>query len=90
MYRAGFEMGPMWQVGVGISLPVWIERRQKNQLAEAQRLVQHIAVFWVQRIPQAFLSYRKYFIWVIHQSHMTLIFLVPKNIPTINRFFYIF
>ena len=39
MYRAGFEMGPMWQVGVGISLPVWIERRQKNQLAEAQALV---------------------------------------------------
>lgn len=39
MYRAGFEMGPMWQVGVGISLPVWIERRQKNQLAEAQAQV---------------------------------------------------
>ena len=39
MYRAGFEMGPMWQVGVGVSLPVWIERRQKNQLAEAQAQV---------------------------------------------------
>lgn len=39
MYRAGFEMGPMWQVGVGISLPVWIERRQKNQVAEAQAQV---------------------------------------------------
>ena len=39
MYRAGYEMGPMWQVGVGISLPVWIERRQKNQLAEAQAQV---------------------------------------------------
>lgn len=39
MDRAGFEMGPMWQVGVGISLPVWIERRQKNQLAEAQAQV---------------------------------------------------
>lgn len=39
MYRAGFEMGPMWQVGVGISLPIWVERRQKNQLAEAQAQV---------------------------------------------------
>ena len=39
MYRAGFEMGPMWQVGVGVSLPVWIERRQRNQLAEAQAQV---------------------------------------------------
>jgi outer membrane protein, heavy metal efflux system len=39
MYRAGFEMGPMWQVGIGVSLPVWIERRQKNQLAEAQAQV---------------------------------------------------
>lgn len=39
MDRAGFEMGPMWQVGVGVSLPLWIERRQKNQLAEAQSQV---------------------------------------------------
>ena len=39
MYRGGFEMGPMWQVGVGVSLPVWIERRQQNQLAEAQAIV---------------------------------------------------
>lgn len=39
MYRGSFEMGPMWQVGVGVSLPVWIERRQQNQLAEAQAIV---------------------------------------------------
>ena len=36
MYRGNFAMGPMWQVGVGVSLPVWINRRQQNQLAEAQ------------------------------------------------------
>lgn len=39
MYRAGFEMGPMWQVGVGVSLPIWHDRRQQNQLAEAQAQV---------------------------------------------------
>ena len=39
MYRGSFEMGPMWQVGVGISLPVWVNRRQRNQLAEAQARV---------------------------------------------------
>ncbi len=39
MYRGSFEMGPMWQVGVGISLPIWIERRQQNRLAEAQAIV---------------------------------------------------
>jgi cobalt-zinc-cadmium efflux system outer membrane protein len=39
MYRGNFAMGPMWQVGVGISLPVWVNRRQKNQLAEAQARV---------------------------------------------------
>lgn len=39
MYRGSFEMGPMWQVGVGINVPLWIERRQKNQLAEAQAVV---------------------------------------------------
>jgi outer membrane protein, heavy metal efflux system len=39
MYRGSFEMGPMWQVGVGISIPLWIERRQQNQLAEAQAVV---------------------------------------------------
>ncbi|HEX9161787.1 MAG TPA: TolC family protein, partial [Thermoanaerobaculia bacterium] len=27
MYRAGFEAGPMWQVGVGVSLPVWVDKR---------------------------------------------------------------
>jgi outer membrane protein, heavy metal efflux system len=36
MYRNGFEMGPMWQIGVGVSLPVWIDRRQHNQLAAAR------------------------------------------------------
>lgn len=36
MYRGNFAMGPMWQAGVGISLPVWINKRQQNQLAEAQ------------------------------------------------------
>ena len=35
MYRGSFEMGPMWQVGAGISIPAWIDRRQRNQLAEA-------------------------------------------------------
>ena len=39
MYRGSFEMGPMWQAGVGVSLPIWIERRQQNQLAEAQAIV---------------------------------------------------
>jgi outer membrane protein TolC len=39
MYRGAFEMGPMWQVGVGVSVPLWVERRQENRLAEAQALV---------------------------------------------------
>jgi len=39
MYRGNFEMGPMWQVGVGISLPIWSSKRQQNQLAEAQARV---------------------------------------------------
>jgi cobalt-zinc-cadmium efflux system outer membrane protein len=39
MYRGNFEMGPMWQVGVGLSLPVWANKRQQNQLAEAQARV---------------------------------------------------
>ena len=39
MYRGSFEMGPMWQVGVGINIPLWIERRQQNQLAAAQAVV---------------------------------------------------
>lgn len=40
MYRPGFEMGPMWQVGVSVSLPTWIDRRQKNQLEEANARLQ--------------------------------------------------
>jgi len=36
MYRGGFEMGPMWQLGVGVSIPLWSEKRQQNQLAEAE------------------------------------------------------
>jgi outer membrane protein, heavy metal efflux system len=44
MYRGNFPMGPMWQVGVGVSLPIWINRRQQNQLAEAQaRVVEQTA-----------------------------------------------
>lgn len=39
MYRGNLEMGPMWQIGVGVSLPVWINKRQQNQLAEAQARV---------------------------------------------------
>lgn len=39
MYRGSYEMGPMWQVGVGVTVPLWIERRQQNQLAEAQAVV---------------------------------------------------
>ena len=39
MYRGSFEMGPMWQVGVGVSLPIWVDRRQKNQLAESEAVV---------------------------------------------------
>ncbi len=39
MYRGNFAEGPMWQVGVGVSLPVWINKRQKNQLAEARARV---------------------------------------------------
>lgn len=36
MYRGSFEMGPMWQVGVGISIPAWLDRRQRNLLAETE------------------------------------------------------
>lgn len=36
---AGVERGPMWQAGVGISIPLWIEKRQQNQLAEAHAIV---------------------------------------------------
>ncbi|HSP33541.1 MAG TPA: TolC family protein, partial [Thermoanaerobaculia bacterium] len=39
MYRGNFEMGPMWQVGVGFSVPLWTERRQQNLLASAQATV---------------------------------------------------
>lgn len=39
MDRGSFEMGPMWQIGVGVTIPLWIERRQQNQLAEAQAIV---------------------------------------------------
>lgn len=39
MDRGSFEMGPMWQVGVGVTVPLRIERRQRNQLAEAEALV---------------------------------------------------
>ncbi len=39
MYRGNLDMGPMWQVGLGVSLPVWVNRRQRNQLAEAQARV---------------------------------------------------
>jgi cobalt-zinc-cadmium efflux system outer membrane protein len=39
MYRGNWEMGPMWQVGLGVSLPVWANKRQQNQLAEAQARV---------------------------------------------------
>ena len=39
MYRGNFEMGPMWQVGVGVSIPLWSNRRQQNQLAEAEAVV---------------------------------------------------
>ena len=31
MYRGSFEMGPMWQAGAAISLPIWTNRRQQNQ-----------------------------------------------------------
>jgi cobalt-zinc-cadmium efflux system outer membrane protein len=39
MYRGSFVMGPMWQAGVGVSLPIWVNRRQQNQLAEAEARV---------------------------------------------------
>ncbi|HYM61281.1 MAG TPA: TolC family protein [Thermoanaerobaculia bacterium] len=39
MYRGNFAMGPMWQVGVGVSLPIRAKKRQQNQLAEAQARV---------------------------------------------------
>jgi outer membrane protein TolC len=42
MYRGNFEMGPMWQVGVGISLPLWVNKRQQNQLAEARARVAEV------------------------------------------------
>lgn len=40
MLRPGFEMGPMWQVGVSLSVPLWVDRRQRNQLAEARARVE--------------------------------------------------
>ncbi|HEV2721164.1 MAG TPA: TolC family protein [Thermoanaerobaculia bacterium] len=36
MYRGRFEMGPMWQIGAGVSLPLWSDKKQQNQLAEAE------------------------------------------------------
>jgi cobalt-zinc-cadmium efflux system outer membrane protein len=39
MYRGNFAMGPMWQAGVGVSLPLWVNKRQQNQLAEAEARV---------------------------------------------------
>ena len=30
------SMRSMWQIGAGVSLPVWINKRQQNQLAEAR------------------------------------------------------
>lgn len=39
MSRGSFEMGPMWQIGVGVSIPAWSDRRQRNQLAEAHARV---------------------------------------------------
>ena len=36
MYRGAFEMGPMWQASVSVTVPAWIDRRQRNELAEAQ------------------------------------------------------
>lgn len=38
-FVASVELGPMWQIGVGVSLPVWVNKRQRNQLAEAHALV---------------------------------------------------
>jgi outer membrane protein TolC len=32
-------VGTMWQVGVGVSLPLWQNKRQRNQLAEAEARV---------------------------------------------------
>lgn len=40
MLRPGFEMGPMWQIGVNLSLPLRVDRRQRNQLAEARARVE--------------------------------------------------
>lgn len=40
MLRPGFEMGPMWQAGVSLSVPLWVDRRQRNQLAEARARVE--------------------------------------------------
>jgi len=38
MYRGNFAMGPMWQAGISISLPLRANKRQQNQLAEAEAL----------------------------------------------------
>ncbi|MBI2214785.1 MAG: TolC family protein [Acidobacteria bacterium] len=38
MNRGGWEMGPMWQVGVGVNVPIWIDRKQRNQVAEAEAI----------------------------------------------------
>ncbi len=39
MYRGNFEMGPMGTVGVGFSVPLWIEKRQQNLVAAAEATV---------------------------------------------------
>jgi len=36
---SGGEMDAMWQFSAGISIPAWIDRRQRNQLAEAHARV---------------------------------------------------
>jgi len=39
MYRGSFAMGPMWQIGAGISIPLHLDKRQRNALAEAEKRV---------------------------------------------------
>ena len=39
MFRGNYAMGPMWQVGVGVSIPLWLGKRQENLLAEAEARV---------------------------------------------------
>ena len=67
MDRGNFAMGPMWQVGVGVTIPLWVDRRQQNRLTEAaarltartaevEAIRQHLELHTHERIAEAMAS----------------------------------